>query len=1057
MRALLIAAALVMSALPAPAQAAQAAAGPAAVTLITGDRVTLQGTTASVRPGPGRRGISFLTRTAGGHRHVIPSDALPLLRDGRLDRRLFDVTLLAEVGDDLPLLLTGPSAGQSAVYAGAARVTRDLSAVGMLAVRADVAGRAALWSGLTSGTPDALTLRTGVQKVWLDGRRRLDLDRSVPQIGAPTAWQAGLDGTGVTVAVLDSGIDLDHPDLAGQVAGTENFTGAPTGGDEVGHGTHVASTIAGTGAASGGRYRGVAPGAKLLIGKVCETTFCTDSAVLAGMIWAAERAQVVSISLGEPDTPDIDPLEQAVNQLTAEHDTLFVISAGNRGGTGTVGTPSTADAALSVGAVDRDDRLTGFSSRGPRKGDAGLKPDITAPGAGIVAARAGTGGYTPMSGTSMAAPHVAGAAAILTQQHPGWSSRLRKNTLVASAQPAEGVSAYDQGAGRVDVARQIGQTVTVDEGSVSFGVQAWPHDDDAPVQRTVTYRNSGPGAVNLTLATTGAPFSVAATSLTVPAGGTAATTVTAGTREDLAEGPLGGHLTATATGGVRATTALGVNREPEAYDVTVRTTNRDGTPSSEHVVELLGLDGPAVVEANAKRGTEVVRVPRGRYGVHATVYHGDETTVLTDTELVVDRDLILTADARTAAPVRLTPPQAGATTALAAVSADWTTGAAYHPRSVLAFTFDDLYAGPLSPVSKPFFLASAGGSFGVAGADFSFHNSPWVTDLCYFSPGRMFAGLIRAPALGSLAALDATYAADSPSGSAPFGGQKANVARFSEESTPYAVALPFDLPFRRTEYVNPDVAWSGEFNETLTPDGGFAEPISGSTSPHRTLRAGRTYREDWNRGVHGPNVTHPPYPGLWAARDGDTVTAVLPLFGDGAGHPGQSWFATETTALYRGTTKLSEGTEFTLPAGRATYRLESTATRGAPHTLATEVRASWTFRSAHTAAFQRLPLHTVRFAPPLDDTNTARSGTRLTIPLFVEHQPGSETGRIRSLAVDVSFDDGRTWRKAPLTADRRLIMVTHPPGPGFVSLRATAADTAGNSVTQTVLRAYALR
>jgi subtilisin family serine protease len=180
--------------------------------------------------------------------------------------------------------------------------------------------------------------------------------------------------------------------------------------DHHGHGTHVASTIAGSGAASQGRYRGVAPDATLLAGKVCDSGgWCQESSVVAGMRWAAEQgADVVNLSLGYPDTAETDPLEQAVQELTARHGTLFVVAAGNDGQDRSVGSPASAPAALAVGAVDDQNAMANFSSRGPRIGDAGLKPEITAPGVDITAARALEGGYVAMSGTSMATPHVAG-------------------------------------------------------------------------------------------------------------------------------------------------------------------------------------------------------------------------------------------------------------------------------------------------------------------------------------------------------------------------------------------------------------------------------------------------------------------------------------------------------------------------------------------------------------------------------------------------------------------------------------------------------------------------
>ncbi|WP_197322314.1 S8 family serine peptidase, partial [Saccharomonospora sp. NB11] len=125
------------------------------------------------------------------------------------------------------------------------------------------------------------------------------LAESVPQIGAPEAWDSGLTGEGVRVAVLDTGIDADHPDLADAVVEAEDFTGSGNTDDGQGHGTHVAATILGDGSASDGRYRGVAPDAELVVGKVLDDDgFGQESWILAGMEWAAENASVVNMSLG---------------------------------------------------------------------------------------------------------------------------------------------------------------------------------------------------------------------------------------------------------------------------------------------------------------------------------------------------------------------------------------------------------------------------------------------------------------------------------------------------------------------------------------------------------------------------------------------------------------------------------------------------------------------------------------------------------------------------------------------------------------------------------------
>ncbi|MFC7583854.1 S8 family serine peptidase [Nonomuraea antimicrobica] len=321
---------------------------------------------------------------------------MPLLAEGRLDPRLFDVTQLAALGYDdaaspgLPLILTYPE--QTGAAALRAAGGRPLTAINGVARSEPRTGD--LWKSLTGQARTA----AAPAKIWLDGKAKLSLDVSVPHIGAPAAWAAGHTGKDVPVAVLDSGYDPDHPDLQGLVAKSANFTSEPDVRDLNGHGTHVAATIAGSGAASGGRYKGVAPGARLLIGKVCEQSgYCPDSAVIEAMTWAAENgARIANLSLGSSDTPGDDPAEQAVNNLSEKYGTLFVIAAGNDGPQ-TLGSPSTADRALSVGASYRDDdTVAQFSGTGPRAGDAAIKPDLIAPGVNIVAARAvGTSGGSP--------------------------------------------------------------------------------------------------------------------------------------------------------------------------------------------------------------------------------------------------------------------------------------------------------------------------------------------------------------------------------------------------------------------------------------------------------------------------------------------------------------------------------------------------------------------------------------------------------------------------------------------------------------------------------------
>ncbi|UQU63178.1 S8 family serine peptidase [Couchioplanes caeruleus] len=1060
---------------PAPA----APAGTTSITLITGDRVTLtRDGSAAVRPGPGRAGMRFLTERTARGRRIVPVDAVPLLRAGRVDERLFDVTALAAAGytderaPEVPLLVAYPGnqarQARTATSVPGTRVTRDLKVVGTLAVRADRQGRAGLWQALTRGTGTARSLAPGIDRLWLDGKRKVTLDHSVPQIGAPAAWQKGLDGTGVKVAVLDTGVDATHPDLAGQIAEAKNFTEAADTDDMVGHGTHVASTIAGTGAASGGRYRGVAPGAKLVIGKVCDTEFCDDSAILAGMAWAATRAPIVNMSLSGPDLEGTDPLEAAVGDLTARYGTLFVVAAGNDGEFAPVGSPATADAALAVGAVDREDQLADFSSRGPRTGDNAIKPDITAPGVEIVAARAAhdviggpapVDGYSSLSGTSMATPHVAGAAAILAQQHPGWTPQQRKTVLMGAAKPTEGVDVFGQGAGRVDVARAITQSVAVAEGSVSFTGGRWPHGDDQPEARTVTYRNDGDAPVTLTLALSASAdvFTPARNSLTVPAHGTATTTLTADTGADVPDGYYTGYLTATGAGGLKVETPVAVFREPESYDVRFEGIDRDGTPSESLYAVAFDLktgdDYPITGPATTKR------LPKGEYGLYAFLGE-EESVLLVQPRLVIDGDRTVRLDARAGKPIHITVPRRGSRPTLVAPSADWNTGDLGYSAGLFGVDMAGLYTAQIGG-QAPYehFTGSVVASFADPGAGGTFRNSRHVYDLGWYSDGVMYTGFRRAVRDRDLATIRATYATEATGAD----GAKANSARHGDTSY-WSVFIPFDLPFQRTEQVNTDggAQWSGEFIQQAPPAGEDDWPVdlSGATTPPAPLRAGRTYHQQWNRAVFAPTVAAAQDPWDYVTRAGDVITVVLPAYGEGSGHPGGSTLESARLALYRDGKLIEEvadpAAQFDVPAATGDYRLELSATRGAPHTLSTEVSGVWTFRSGHVAGEtpQRLAVSTLRFHPALDEHNAAPARRPQLVPITVDQQVRSA---VRRVTVQMSADDGRTWKPVPVVGAgaHRAALVRNPAG-GYVSLRATATTDRG-TVTQTVIRAYAIR
>jgi len=331
-----------------PAQPDRAPGASHSVTLLTGDRIEYTEPVAGQprvvvdpAPRPDGRAVTFTTTAVPGPGgqpalYVVPSDTEPYLAAGSVDRELFNVRQLTREGLDdrvsptLPVILSYRTQPAAAAAPPAARATRALPAVHGQAVRVQRDQAEKFWAALRAPNGGARpALQRDIRKVWLAHRVRVTLDQSVPQIGAPAAWQAGYDGTGISVAVLDTGVDADHPDLRGRIAATSDFTDSGGTADGHGHGTHVASTIVGSGAASGGRYRGVAPGAKLLVGKVlADDGGGLDSWVMAGMEWAATSgAKVVSMSLGSEPTDGTDPVSAELDALTAQTGTLFVVAA----------------------------------------------------------------------------------------------------------------------------------------------------------------------------------------------------------------------------------------------------------------------------------------------------------------------------------------------------------------------------------------------------------------------------------------------------------------------------------------------------------------------------------------------------------------------------------------------------------------------------------------------------------------------------------------------------------------------------------------------------------
>jgi serine protease AprX len=346
------------------------------------------------------------------------------------------------------------------------------------------------------------------RSVWDDTANDFVLDESVALIGADRV-QAGeglrspYSGAAIGVAVIDTGVDSTHPDLASVV--TYNVTGDPLNKDGVvivpgptvdtyGHGTHVSSTIAGSGAASGGRYTGVAPGATVHSFKTDAGAVLLNSWALRVFDWILTHPEanirVSSNSWGSGDGTDYEP-DNPVNVVTRmlyDAGVTVAFAASNSGGPDTLNQYATSPWVVSVAASDKELNLADFSSRGriddnwdrahAQATDTGLyRPTVTAPGVDITAAKSATATlmadgvdpenpfYTTASGTSMATPHVAGSVALMLDARETLTPAHVITILEGTADSMPAYEIFEVGMGHLDAHEAVR---AAEKGKVKF-------------------------------------------------------------------------------------------------------------------------------------------------------------------------------------------------------------------------------------------------------------------------------------------------------------------------------------------------------------------------------------------------------------------------------------------------------------------------------------------------------------------------------------------------------------------------------------------------------------
>ena len=286
---------------------------------------------------------------------------------------------------------------------------------------------------------------------------------SVSQINADKVWLEGYNGTGVKVAILDTGIDENHPEFGeGDIVAQWDFVDEDgVAEDTIGHGTHVAGIITANG--ENPEAKGAAPKAEIMVGKVCSLEGCYNSDIQAGIEWAvANNADIISMSLGSRRVyrSDCDYTDLAIaSNETLSEGVVVVAASGNDGRRG-VSSPGCASGVIAVGAVDDNDNVAYFSNYGSSL-------DVVAPGVSVYStmptyevyyntAYGYSLDYASMSGTSMATPYTAATIALILEAHSDYNVSDVKESLYNTA-----ITVYDRkdGNGRIDALAAVNYVI----------------------------------------------------------------------------------------------------------------------------------------------------------------------------------------------------------------------------------------------------------------------------------------------------------------------------------------------------------------------------------------------------------------------------------------------------------------------------------------------------------------------------------------------------------------------------------------------------------------------
>lgn len=535
----------------------------------------------------------------------------------------------------------------------------------------------------------------------------------------------------------------------------------------------------------------------------------------------------------------------------------------------------------------------------------------------------------------------------------------------------------------------------------------------------------------------------------------------AGDRLVIRNGESGRLTISSRPGGRRAgyrMTSTGDRHTSYALDrehlLTIRALGRTGAPLQAGSVKVVGLDTGSTFEAvPVAEGVATVRVPADDYLIELVGSSADETEtwMVTLVNLRVGADTSATLDLRTAEPLTTSVSDPEVSQALAHYGYSYRRGEQATLSDIYSFEGGRLFVG-FSGVPGPddAVLSISSSQWAVRGPDRTFDGSP-VTYRIAKVHEHLTDGYHRIVRPAALARIDSYR--HGPADRWIHTGMVAALPDLNGYGMSFAAR-----PGRMRHYVDAAVPWDQNAAEVFRDPGtGRWRDVHEQTQQAGSYRAGRTTAERWNAAPYVPAIN-------FLFRQGDTLFGQLGTHGDQDGRFGTATLDTARTRIYRDGELIHDTPSIDylsldkLPAGPTRYRIELTATRPSLSGLATRTQVSWSFDSAASEEFIALPLRTVRFRPPVDALNRLARRPVLSIPVSLGAQAGAKPAPVRRLAIQVSGDDGRTWRPAavlPAGNGYRAIFAT-PAKAKSLSFRSGLTDTAGATATQTVIAAVLL-